>query len=145
MKKFFEMPALELAIMLTVLNITAVAGPAAVCNQTIDYCERLFPLSCYGQAVEICMRVLADPMHQYDRETTTDLCVGRLFRLSNAVVQMEHTHLTKKPYPPEDITYIISLMGAVHKERQEDLCLSQIALSMVASIESRLELLLRYP
>lgn len=107
--------------------------------------SQLFPLSCYGQAIEICMRVLADRMHQYDRETAIDLCVGRLVRLSDAVIQMEHLHLTKKPYPPEDITYVIALMGIVAKERLEDLDLSKTALSLVTSIESRLALLLRYP
>ena len=91
------------------------------------------------------MRVLTDHMHQYDKETATDLCVGRLLRLSDAVIQMEQMHAAKKQYPSEDIVYIIGLMGVVQKERREALEMSKTASSMVCAIESRLTKLLHYP
>ena len=107
-------------------------------------CERLLPLSCYGQAIQICMRVLADSKYQCDSETAIDLCVGRLCRLAQAVGQMEHKHKSSYGYPPEDIAYIIGLMGIVHQERQHDLKLSQTGLLLMMSIESKLALLLRH-
>lgn len=144
MKKILRVREQSLVVLLVVCCTAISAHVTAVCRQP-DCCQRLLPLSCYGQAVEICMRVLADPIHHYDQETATDLCVGRLFRLSQAVLQMEGTQLAKKPYPSEDIAYIIGLMGLVIKMRQQDLTVSNGALTMVASIEARLAKLLHYP
>jgi hypothetical protein len=107
--------------------------------------ERLFPLSCYGQAVEICMRVVSDHKHYYDNETAADLCVGRLCRLARAVEQMEDKHMTQQRYCSEDIVYILGLMGVVYKEQAEALASSVMASSLFSSIESRLALLLRFP
>ena len=143
MKQYFIRPVLRLALVLLVLNITA--DCAFCCKQAVDSSEQLLPLSHYGQAVEICMRVLSDPTHEYDQETATDLCVGRLVRLSDTVVQMEHRHRTQKPYPAEDIAYIMGLMGIVQKDRKQDLSSSHTALSVTQAIESRLALLLANP
>ena len=143
MKKFFNMRILK--IMLSIFYIAVTGHASCACKDASYYYERLFPLTCYGQAVEICMRVLADHMHQYDQETATDLCVGRLARLSDTVIKMEQLHAIDKQYPPEDITYIIGLMGVVQKERQEALEMSKTAASMVSAIESRLTRLLSDP
>ncbi len=143
MKKFFNMQLL--AMVLSLFYGAAICSVSGLNKNVFDYYERLFPLSSYGQAVEICMRVLTDHMHQYDKETATDLCVGRLLRLSDAVIQIEQMHAAKKQYPSEDIVYIIGLMGVVQKERREALEMSKTASSMVCAIESRLTKLLHYP
>lgn len=107
--------------------------------------ERLFPLSCYGQAVEICMRVVSDNKHCYDADTAADLCMGRLCRLSQTVGQIERKHMTQQRYCSEDIAYILGLMGVIYKEQEESLSLNAMASSLFSSIESRLALLLRCP
>lgn len=114
-----------------------------VCREGI-YFERLFPLSWYGQAMEICMRVLTDSKHEYDQVTASDLCLGRLVRLSHTVKRMEYMHRTKKLYPYEDIAYMLALVSVVAKARQYELRANTVASSIVVAIKSRLALLLRY-
>lgn len=114
-------------------------------NQIGSQWPRLFPGSCYGQAVEICMRVLQDTQHEYDLMTALDLCIGRLVRLSHAVVAMEQTHKILKPYPSEDIRYILGLMSLIAQARQQDIESCPTAQSMITSIESRLETLVPNP
>lgn len=122
----------------------AVMHPHEQHNQ-LKLSERLFPLSCYGQAVEICMRVVSDHKHYYDTDTAIDLCLGRLCRLAQAVEQMERKHMTQQRYCSEDITYVLGLMGVVYKEQAELLAFSPMASRLFLSIESRLALLLRCP
>lgn len=114
-------------------------------SDNLDNYETLFPLSYYGQALSICMRVLTDSKYNYDTETAADLCVGRLYRLASAVLQMEHCHMTQNRYPFEDIVYMLGLLGAVYKERQEAIRSNKVASCLLSSIEGRLALLLRNP
>jgi hypothetical protein len=122
-------------LLLAAVNIQAIGGYG------MGY-ERLFPMSCYGQVIEICMRVIADRTHKFDPETAIDLYAGRLFRLAHAVGNMENRHKAKFCYPPEDIAYAIGLIGIVHRARQEDLRLSPTCLALMMSIEARLARLL---
>ena len=117
----------------------------SMCSDRSVAPERLFPLSPYGQAVELCMRVMSDQQHCYDAETAADLCVGRLCRLAQAVKQMERRHMAQQKYCQEDVAYILGLMGIVCKERVESFAVNTLASSLFKSIESSLALLLRYP
>lgn len=99
---------------------------------------QLFPSTWYTQALEVCMRVMADKKHTYDPMTASDLCLGRLVRLYDIVGQMEVIHATKRPYCPEDITYMLALVRTVHKVRSETLAQSKQAVPLIVAIEKRL-------
>lgn len=114
-----------------------VAYNGFVLSETIQF-DRLFPSTWYTQALEVCMRVLADKKHAYDAMTASDLCVGRLIRLYDIVEHMEVVHTTKRPLPKEDITYMLALVRTVCRARDDTLTHTQQAQPLVKAIELRL-------
>jgi len=98
----------------------------------------LFPSSSYSRALEVCMRVLDDTHQVYDMETAEDLCVGRLVRLFKEVSAIEYVHTTCNPYPPEDIEYMVSLMGKITQEKQAQINSSRPLASLVKLIQTKL-------
>lgn len=105
--------------------------------------NQLFPSSYYKQALEVCMRVLADKRNVYDAMTTSDLCVGRLARLHAIVEHMAIVHDAQRHYPREDITYMIALVRTVSKVRDADIASVPMAAPLVVAIERRLFYLLK--
>ena len=121
--------------MVVILIILSSVG----CNvQAHNYWTTLFPSSSYSRALEVCMRVLDDTHQVYDVETAEDLCVGRLVRLFKEVSAIEYVHTTCNPYPPEDIEYMVSLMGKITQEKQAQINSSRPLASLVKSIQTKL-------
>lgn len=100
--------------------------------------DQLFPSSCFCQALEVCMRVIADKKHTYDATTASDLCVGRLIRLYDIVGQIETVHVTRRPYPREDLTYMLALVRAVNNVQKDLIVNSRQAAPLFFAIEKRL-------
>jgi hypothetical protein len=115
-------------------NERRIGGNAERCSSQLN---RLFPISYFTQAVQVCMRLLTDVLNvNYDYETASDLCVGRLARLKSAVVRMENRQHQNIKYPHEDIVYLAALIRIVAQRRVCDVENNEQARCLIGSVET---------